>query len=204
LADILNKINAFIGIFDVQNHKLLWVNKYFTKKTGYSLSALLNMTSDELLWQLHPDQREILIKECGELKDNWVDCTSSLYKIRTRGNQWTWVLVNLSLFERNRNGQITKALVYATEINILQLYNQVSISIDQGKADEQQRLIKLLSAREKKVVSLISGGKSDKEISEDLGISIHTAKTHRKKIIRKLNLRKTSTLVKYAIEKGLG
>jgi DNA-binding NarL/FixJ family response regulator len=43
-----------------------------------------------------------------------------------------------------------------------------------------------LSARETEIVSLIADGKTNKEIAEKLFLSIHTIKTHRKNIIKKM------------------
>ncbi|QHV96860.1 response regulator transcription factor [Spirosoma endbachense] len=43
-----------------------------------------------------------------------------------------------------------------------------------------------LSSRETEIVNLIAEGKTNKEIAEKLFLSIHTIKTHRKNIIKKL------------------
>lgn len=60
-----------------------------------------------------------------------------------------------------------------------------------------------LSKREEEVLTLIAGGKSLKEIADDLFISIKTVETHKLHIQDKLGLANTAQLVKYAIEKGL-
>jgi DNA-binding NarL/FixJ family response regulator len=58
-----------------------------------------------------------------------------------------------------------------------------------------------LTKREIEVLQLLSEGKSSQEIAELLVISIHTVNCHRSNIRKKLNLRKTADLVKYAIQK---
>jgi DNA-binding NarL/FixJ family response regulator len=60
----------------------------------------------------------------------------------------------------------------------------------------------ILTNREKEVISLIAGGKSNKEIADLLYISVHTVERHRANLMEKLNFKKTADLVKYAIEKG--
>jgi DNA-binding NarL/FixJ family response regulator len=60
----------------------------------------------------------------------------------------------------------------------------------------------ILTNREKEVLSLIAGGKSNKEIADLLYISVHTVERHRANLMEKLNFKKTADLVKYAIEKG--
>jgi len=58
-----------------------------------------------------------------------------------------------------------------------------------------------LTKREVEVLELLSEGKSSQEIAKLLFISIYTVNCHRSNIKKKLNLRKTADLVKYAIQK---
>jgi DNA-binding NarL/FixJ family response regulator len=60
----------------------------------------------------------------------------------------------------------------------------------------------VLTNREREVLKLIAEGKSNKEIAGVLFVSVHTVERHRANIMRKLNLKKTADLVKYAIQKG--
>jgi len=56
-----------------------------------------------------------------------------------------------------------------------------------------------LSTRERSVVQLISEGHTNKKIASILHISMKTVETHRASAHRKLNLRSTADLVRYAI-----
>jgi len=60
-----------------------------------------------------------------------------------------------------------------------------------------------LSVREREVLQLIAEGKTVTDISEKLYISGNTVTTHRKNIMRKLNLHNTAELTKFAIKHGL-
>lgn len=60
-----------------------------------------------------------------------------------------------------------------------------------------------LSPREIEIIQLISDGLTNGDIADRLFISIHTVSTHRKNILRKLNLNKSSELIMYAIKNGL-
>ncbi|MFQ5681101.1 MAG: response regulator [Candidatus Omnitrophota bacterium] len=57
----------------------------------------------------------------------------------------------------------------------------------------------VLSAREKDVLRLVVEGKTAKEIAQTLFISARTVENHKNSILKKLGLRKTSELIKYAI-----
>jgi DNA-binding NarL/FixJ family response regulator len=59
-----------------------------------------------------------------------------------------------------------------------------------------------LSAREKEVLNLIAKGTTNKKIAGILHISVRTVEFHRAAILKKLNLKNTADLVRYAIQKG--
>lgn len=60
-----------------------------------------------------------------------------------------------------------------------------------------------LSNREIEVVKLIAKGLIAKEIASDLNLSTHTIYTHRKNIMKKLNIRSSPELVLYAVNSGI-
>ncbi|MEW6388545.1 MAG: response regulator transcription factor [Thermodesulfobacteriota bacterium] len=59
-----------------------------------------------------------------------------------------------------------------------------------------------LTGREIEILTLIAEGKSSKEIASRLFLSFRTVQNHRANILRKLNLKKTADLVRYAIRRG--
>lgn len=67
----------------------------------------------------------------------------------------------------------------------------------------REKLYSELSNREREVFQLIAEGRSTKEISEILFVSISTVKTHRSHIIEKLQLDNLSQLIRFAIELGI-
>ncbi len=60
-----------------------------------------------------------------------------------------------------------------------------------------------LSEREMEILKLYAEGKSTREISEKLFISVKTVGTHKQHILEKLGLKTNADLVKYAIREGL-
>jgi two-component system, NarL family, response regulator NreC len=60
-----------------------------------------------------------------------------------------------------------------------------------------------LTPRERQVLQLVAEGNSTKEVAHVLGLSVKTAETHRTKIMRKLEIHETASLVRYAIRRGL-
>ena len=60
-----------------------------------------------------------------------------------------------------------------------------------------------LSGRERQVLQLVGEGKSTKDVAAQLGISVKTAESHRARLMKKLDIHETASLVRYAIRRGL-
>jgi two-component system response regulator NreC len=61
----------------------------------------------------------------------------------------------------------------------------------------------LLTERERQVYQLLAEGKSNKEVASRLGLSVHTAETHRARIMEKMGLHSIAELVLSASRRGL-
>lgn len=60
-----------------------------------------------------------------------------------------------------------------------------------------------LSDREYQVMHLIASGKTVKDISEDLSLSVKTISTYRARILEKMKMKNIPELIRYAIKNGL-
>ena len=60
-----------------------------------------------------------------------------------------------------------------------------------------------VTSREREVIQLVAEGRNNKEAASRLGISVKTIEAHRANIMRKLQLRSVSDLVRYAIRNNI-
>lgn len=60
-----------------------------------------------------------------------------------------------------------------------------------------------LSSRERQVLQLVAEGNTTKKIASILNVSVKTADSHRTRIMKKLGIHETASLVRYAIRAGL-
>jgi len=74
---------------------------------------------------------------------------------------------------------------------VLQEYQQVADPFDQ------------LTAREREVLQMLAEGKVAKEIATELDISVYTVDAHRGRIMKKLGLKSSTEIVRFAMRKGL-
>ncbi len=83
--------------------------------------------------------------------------------------------------------------------DITEMVIQGYLEPDEANPDGQSDL----SEREMEVLKLYAEGKSTREISEKLFISVKTVGTHKQHIFEKLGLKSNADMVKYAIKEGL-
>jgi DNA-binding NarL/FixJ family response regulator len=100
----------------------------------------------------------------------------------------------LTAIDKIRNGE-----TYVTRILAGELAEDLS-QIYQGKRPIPKEP---LTIREREVLKMVSEGKSNNEIATLLSISVRTVENHRANIMRKLKLKKTADLVRYAVQEGL-
>jgi DNA-binding NarL/FixJ family response regulator len=68
---------------------------------------------------------------------------------------------------------------------------------------ETSHAVDQLTSRERQVLLGIVGGRTNKQIAADLGISHRTVETHRESLMRKLQIRTVAELTRFAIESGI-
>jgi DNA-binding NarL/FixJ family response regulator len=61
----------------------------------------------------------------------------------------------------------------------------------------------LLTPREREILQMLAGGKSNKDIATLLNLSLYTVETHRRNLQDKLNLHSLAELILYAVRKGI-
>ncbi len=90
---------------------------------------------------------------------------------------------------------------YARSITDILLHSYLS---DQNVAPlEKENKMKLLSARELEVLTLFAESYSNRQIAEKLFISVRTVETHKNNIMKKIELKTTVDLVKFAIKNNI-
>ena len=75
--------------------------------------------------------------------------------------------------------------------------------LSQGTNQQPQEKIETLTGREQEILSLVAGGATNLEIAEKLHVSIHTVKTHMRKILAKLHQERRYEAASYALREGL-
>lgn len=102
--------------------------------------------------------------------------------------------------------QVVKDLVHAIQQvsrGGFYLSPGVSQAVVEAYRSRSERPSDPLSNRERQVLQLIAEGKSTKDVASLLGISVKTAESHRSRLMKKLDIHETASLVRYAVRRGL-
>ncbi len=77
------------------------------------------------------------------------------------------------------------------------------LNSDNSNKKEKEKLQKELSNREMEVLKLFAEGMSNRQIADKLFISVRTVETHKTNIMKKINIKTTVDLVKFAIKNNI-
>jgi PAS domain S-box-containing protein len=142
---------------------------------------------------LHPDDRDLCL-EIYLKAFRTHQAFRMRYRVQRASGEYSWVEV--TGVPRYEGGVFAGFMGSAIDIT------------DRKRAfftpDQQSvRLVFSLTERERQVLVLIAQGKSTKETASQLGISYKTADSHRSRILEKLGVHETASMVRYAIRAGL-
>jgi PAS domain S-box-containing protein len=143
---------------------------------------------------LHPDDRDLRLETY--LKSfSARQPFRTQYRLQRASGEYSWVEdTGVPYYERNR--------AFAGFMGL-------AIDITDRKRGaftpdpETVRLVFSLTQRERQVLVQIAQGRSTKETAAQLGISYKTADSHRSRILEKLGVHETASMVRYAIRAGL-
>ncbi len=76
-------------------------------------------------------------------------------------------------------------------------------SIESPDTADQKELLETLSDREKQIVVFVASGMTNKEIAQNLGLSIKTVESHRSNIAKKLRIFDIAGITLFAVRTGL-
>lgn len=79
----------------------------------------------------------------------------------------------------------------------------VSRAVMEAYRSKSEKSRDRLTLRERQVLQLIAEGKSTKDIASLLRISVKTAESHRTRLMQKLDIHETASLVLYAVRHGI-
>ena len=166
-----------------------------------------------LVESLHPDIAVVdirmpLLNGIDAVRELARSCSKTKMILLTQHDEEQYIHEAL---EAGVRGYVLKSQVASDLVQAIQqvahgqvyLSPSVSGAIVEAYRSKSDRHRDPLSGRERQVLQLIAEGKSTKDVAVVLGVSVKTAESHRSRLMEKLDIHETATLVRYAVRRGL-
>lgn len=207
--------STFFCITNTQDLTFEYISKNMTACLGLDATELKTQGMRSFWSRMHPDDIEIWLKALNELMDftlKEIDLKDRKrmsytwnYRLKNIDGIYVNIIQNTSPIEFDANGKPIIGLAHYTVLD-----SNIKIPItatakylnDQNEYEtkyfnnfSQKLLSNDISNRERDVVRLLVLNYSSKEIAEKLNISPNTVDTHRRNILKKLNISSTGELI---------
>ena len=211
LEEILDKAPCYLYLNELGKNgeedtmRSIYLNRFAIDITGYSQEEAHALGSDYFRKVLHPDDFEVISQSITHLRSISDDNVyGGICRSKPKGKDYVWQIGRTRVFKRNPDGTPLQFLNAAVVLNgELHSQNQMIELLKENKRLLNENLVLKLTIREREVLRLLAKGECAKRISHKLNISESTVISHRKNMLKKLNVHSTASLVNFAAENGL-
>lgn len=204
-------------IFDLKRLELVYISPEIDEVLGKPEGE---WTVHELMDRLHPDDVEFFMaaeREIGRFFASLPAEKAHLYKarydvrLRRTDGVFLRILMQIVVFESDPSKNELKSFSVHTDITHLKQEARPVLSFIGMEGEPSyidvtvnRGLIKttVFTPREMEILPLLVNGMTSSEIAAILNISKHTVDTHRRKMLREVNLRSTTELTNMALKEG--
>jgi len=206
--------NECLYVIDFTQNKLVF-NKGFKNILGYDDKEISIDFIDSLY---HPDDTDLInrvikasILHClAHPEDSLNNLLFISFRLRRKDGTYIKVLSQSSIYDIDKNDNITSTLIKFTDISFLDNSHNVNWDFrapNLNKEAFKQQVYRtyngFFTKRETEIILKIKDGLSNKQIGKSLFISKHTIATHRKNILKKAVCHNTEQLMLFCEGKGI-
>jgi DNA-binding CsgD family transcriptional regulator len=225
---IMDNISSFLGVIDFHNNCYLYVSDSCKSMLGIEPAELYekNKGMQRAVDIFHPDHAiqfstvilPAFLELCKDnVADNGVKKLKMTYtnKLMTTSGSYRWFFHQITMLDTDEDGMPLISVKLINDIDDLKTDDNINLVVSKRNKDGVYDIILektiqataehniTITTREREIIQLTSQGLSSKGIADELFISAHTVNTHKKNMLKKLNLASSSQLVRYAMANGV-
>ncbi|SDR77377.1 PAS fold-containing protein [Polaribacter sp. KT25b] len=209
--------STFYCITNTVHQNFEYISKNFTACTGLSIDKMMTGGMDYYWSLFHPEDiklwlnslTDLMVFTMTELNDEQRKRMSYTwnYRIKNADNKYVNIIQNTTPLQFDSSNKPIIGMAHYTVLDghlkmdicatAKYLNNKNEYETLFYKNQSTSNLLNIITNRERDVVRLLITNKTSEEISNNLHISKHTVNTHRKNILKKLNIESTFELMKY-------
>ena len=179
--------------FDYRNG--IVCNDALIQHSGYSEDEIINMKFLFVEKLMHPDDYKHYLRNVEYLLKNQFHSHKAIYRIKAKNKRRYSTVFFCSIIQHNKNNTASYNIINMA----IPCEDETLISTINNKLGKS--LFSSLSKRERDVAHLITYGRTNKQISQELEISEETVKVHHKNIKRKLHAESSAHLMQILIKR---
>lgn len=208
IFDIANKIPASLMIHDIENNEIVrcsYMNKWgceYLKTTPQEINDLGKEYYNryffiEEIQDYLNDITKFITKE--DLDNHY----NFFQRVKAHGEEepaWFYTVCKITQSDHLNTNSKKLIVLSSPVIGFNSLINRVNKTLNlEGYIGSNFKKFSLLTAREKQIMILLAKGLSSNEIAEKLFIYNYTVSTHRRNLIKKINCKSRTELIRFAI-----
>lgn len=209
--------NTFYCITNTVQKNFEYVSKNFTACTGLSNEKMMEGGMDYFWSLFHPEDIKLWLKSLTnlmtftmtELNDEQRKRMSYTwnYRIKNASGEYVNIIQNTTPLQFDASNKPIIGMAHYTVLNgdlhmdvcacakYLNENNEYETLFYENVSSS--KLLDIISNRERDIIRLIITKNTSESIAEKLNISIHTVNTHRRNILKKINIDSTFELISY-------
>lgn len=118
IQQITDSAPNILYLFDIEQEKLIYVNKALHSILGYTNDFFAENGVDKFLCLIHPEDRELRIASIKELENSKNDQTvETEFRVKDKDGNWRWLYSRETVFSTNSKGSVTQILGTAEDVS---------------------------------------------------------------------------------------
>jgi DNA-binding CsgD family transcriptional regulator len=223
---LLKHIGGFVYIFNYRTSQYEFFSDSLKSELGYDSNLFLGDQGAQFVYTLLQEEQasvfmgKVMTDILTYISANSTNETGRDFrftcclKLKNAQNNNKWFIIDTNIIQTDQNGFPVRSLVTCTNIdqykkdNVLHYTvlkkdrDGVYQAVFQGQVNEEEDEFKL-TQRELEIMKLIGEGYTNMEIADKLCISLNTAQTHRKNLLKKTQCKGTAELTTLAFSRGI-
>lgn len=130
LQSLLNDSGVGVYLYDISSGRNVYINEHYTEITGYTLTDLQALTSQDFLGLFHPEDLERLLDHMSEVVSSAEGTLFELvYRFKHKQGHWIWCHSQDTILDRTETGDAS---------TFLGAFLDVGFDVDAGHASLAQ------------------------------------------------------------------
>lgn len=203
--EILNLVPALIHIRDQQSGEIIWWNAEWERSFHFAREEFRKSSMECLKRVVHPDDVNLLQFSNHYYRHKTGPNFGGTIRVKYPGNEeWSWLVgISKVIKETPDRVPLETLAVFVDFTKMINTELQIKEALQEVLRIRNGNVLNKISKREKIIIRFLLNGLGSKEIAEQLSISAHTVRTHRKNIMLKLGVKNTSELISIAKDWGI-